>query len=147
MNNLNYLLIISLSEITEELKKYKFFNNINYGGCGHFVHIIINELKKLNTIFKNFNLKYKIKVALECGINHVFLEFPKLSFWYDSDGITKHTDRFLTYGYALGTITFNKLKNLNLADDWNKSFNRNNIPIIQEIVSNTFQRNFYISLQ
>ena len=131
----------TLTSIIDKLKRKDFYEYINYGGCGHFAYLIAVELKKINAS-KNTKIKFKIKKVLDCDINHVFLEFPELSFYYDSDGIVSDFEPFFSYGYEIRSMTFNSLQNKNIKDDWNKKFPRDSLKIIGHIIEAEFHKNF-----
>lgn len=136
-------LIKTLNEITNILKQKNFYRYINYGGCGYFSYLIILQLKHINAILKENKIKFSIKTVLEFGeINHVFLEFPDFCFYYDSEGITKSIEIFLSYGYETSKITFNNLRNKNIEDNWNKKFPRESLPIIKKVIESAFTKNF-----
>lgn len=139
---MNRKLILTLTEISSKLKKQDFFKLINNGGCGHFIHMIVNEIKIINAKYKPYKIKFKIKVVLECGINHVFLELTELDKFYDCNGVVDSQEEYTEYGYSISTITYTKLKYKNIEDNWNYMFPRESLPIIKDIIEKSFQKNF-----
>lgn len=136
--------------------------NINCGGCCVFASIIVEKLTSLGIRSRGIVVDYsgnKNSLAFarnfvvndagnldewnQAGINfnHVAVEFvvDGTRYHYDTNGVTLAHRTFRCDTIHAGRLKLKELKALASAKHgWNPSFNRDNIPLIKEIVDSEF---------
>jgi hypothetical protein len=139
------------------------YPNLNQGGCCVYAALVARELsnrmipvKGLITTFDPGSLSLDVvrqrvnnNSLFEWKENsvsfyHVGLEFTleKKTFRYDSNGVVSSRARLLDCLPYKGRLTVNELEDLADDNDWNRCFNRQNIPAIRLMVKNQFKKDF-----
>jgi hypothetical protein len=157
-------MINKLNEVAELVTSKA--RNINCGGCCVFASLVLDHVQNMTpvriSVLSNwFGRENSIDVARtkvtcnqtnewnENGIyfGHVILEFDHdgVTYFYDSDGVTKKDQDYRAGDQVDGYLTTQECKELAEDVNWNRMFDRANIPTMKATID-TFFAQFDVDL-